>query len=527
MIKMQDKQEIILRYYREGHNKSEISRELGISRRIVRKYIGDYERKRNELEESCGIGEGIVELIEDIVEEPKYAVKNRPKRKVTKELEEAVKGYLAENKKRRSSGRHKQQRKKTDIYEELKKEGYDIGYSSICKLVNELEDREKEGFIKQVYDYGEVCEFDWGEVKVTIGGEDKKLQLAVFTSAKGNYRYARLFERQDTFSFQQAHGLFFDHVGGVYGKLVYDNMKVVVKKFVGSTEKEATPGLLSLSMYYLFDFRFCNVRRGNEKGHVEKSVEYVRRKAFSVRDDFESVAEANDHLLEVCEGLNGVPQKGLAGKTAKEVLEEEKEYLMPLPPVMFECGEVRECRVDKLSTVSVETCRYSVPEGYIGKMVLIKIYPDKIVCYGDGEKLCEHRRVYGAHQWSIQIDHYIKNLKRKPGALSGSVALSQTDKKLKTLYERYYEENPKDFIELLDYMKVKQKRVSEIEDAINRLLSSGSMEINTDKIKFLCDRQSKEELPREDNEIENASKAQLMRISTLVNSDVRWEGTIL
>ena len=35
-------------------------------------------------------------------------------------------------------------------------------------------------------------------------------------------------------------------------------------------------------MYYQFGFRFCNVRKGNEKGHVERSVEYIRRKAFAL-----------------------------------------------------------------------------------------------------------------------------------------------------------------------------------------------------------------------------------------------------
>lgn len=54
-------------------------------------------------------------------------------------------------------------------------------------------------------------------------------------------------------------------------------MKVAVKRFVGRQEKEPTEALLKLSTYYGFAFRFCN---GNEKGHVERSVEYIRRKAF-------------------------------------------------------------------------------------------------------------------------------------------------------------------------------------------------------------------------------------------------------
>ena len=58
-------------------------------------------------------------------------------------------------------------------------------------------------------------------------------------------------------------------------------MRLVIKKFVGRNEKEPTEALLKLSLYYRFNFRFCNVRSGNEKGHVERSVEVIRRKAFS------------------------------------------------------------------------------------------------------------------------------------------------------------------------------------------------------------------------------------------------------
>jgi len=78
-------------------------------------------------------------------------------------------------------------------------------------------------------------------------------------------------------SFLDAHVKFFNKVGGVYKTIVYDNMKVAVAKFVSRTEKEPTEDLLKLSMYYRFKYRFCNAKRGNEKGHVEKSVEYIRR----------------------------------------------------------------------------------------------------------------------------------------------------------------------------------------------------------------------------------------------------------
>ncbi|WP_240503538.1 hypothetical protein [Natranaerobius trueperi] len=102
----------------------------------------------------------------------------------------------------------------------------------------------------------------------------------MFTSALGNYRYAVLFYNQKTESFLQAHAVFFEHLIGSYHQLVYDNTRVAVKKFVGLSEKEPTESLLKLSLYYGFDFRFCNAKSGWEKGHVERSVEYCQKKSF-------------------------------------------------------------------------------------------------------------------------------------------------------------------------------------------------------------------------------------------------------
>jgi hypothetical protein len=371
-----------------------------------------------------------------------------------------------------------------------------------------------------------VCEFDWGEVKLFIGGRFKKLQMAIFTTAKGNYRYARLFVKQDTASFQQAHALFFDHIGGVYRELVYDNMKVAVKRFVGPTEKEATRGLLSLSIYYNFGFRFCNVRRGNEKGHVEKSVEYVRRKAFCIRDTFESVEQANVYLLEVCEGLNESPQTGREQRSAREILELERSYLLPVGP-MFECGELRESRVDKYSTISVETCRYSVPEEYVGKIIRVRIYPDRIVCYADGIRLCEHQRRHGFHEWCIKLEHYLHSLHRKPGALSGSVALKQSDRKLQDLYHRYYQDRAKDFIELLLYMKEHDKGIEEIEHAISQLNRIGSFEMSTDKIKLVLAKEVRPVRMCEPGEIDRSALRQLTRLAGLIPHHRNLKGEAL
>nr|WP_276538553.1 IS21 family transposase [Dehalobacterium formicoaceticum] len=398
---MKTKQEIILMHIRDGISQREISRITGSDRKTIRKYLREYEEKRRELIENEGMD--TEEIISTIVEKPKYDTSNRQKKKLTDKIIERIKFYLDENEKRKAMGLHKQIRKKNHIHEDLKKEGMDIGYTTVCLAISRILNESKEAFIRGVYEPGDICEFDWGEVKLWIGGVLMTLHMAAFCTARGNYRFGRLYTNEKTESFLESHAEFFSHIQGNHKTVVYDNMRTAVKKFVGRYEKEPTEALLKLSTYYCYRYRFCNAYSGNEKGHVEKTVDYLRGKAFTGRLEFDSIEEANEYLLQVCNEVNKEKKAAMDGKTAAQMLEEERDYLMPpLPP--FDCAVVKNYRVNKYSTINVDGCFYSVPDNYVDKLVLAKVYKGKIVIFYEGEKLAEHTKLLGFGKWSLDIN---------------------------------------------------------------------------------------------------------------------------
>jgi transposase len=70
MIKLIDKQKIIINF-NKGLSRRQIEKELHIGRKIISRYIKEYEREKNKL--TCGAtGNNNSLLIEDIVEKPKY-----------------------------------------------------------------------------------------------------------------------------------------------------------------------------------------------------------------------------------------------------------------------------------------------------------------------------------------------------------------------------------------------------------------------------------------------------------------------
>jgi hypothetical protein len=97
--------------------------------------------------------------------------------------------------------------------------------------------------------------------------------------------------------------------------------------------------------------------------------------------------------------------------------------------------------VDKYSTVCIDNCHYSVPDLYVGEFLfIVKIYTSKILLLLQRQKVAVHERKYGLRKWSIQIAHYTRTLKKKPGALAGSLALKQAEPELQKIYHKYYTE---------------------------------------------------------------------------------------
>lgn len=516
VIKLTEKQEIILMHIRDGKSQREIARITGKDRKTIRKYIKEYEKQKRELIECEGVD--AKEIINSIVENPRYDVSNRKKKKLTDEVIERIRFYLNENEKRVAKGLRKQVMKKIDIYESLVEEGVDIGYTTVCQAIQKLLKESKEAFIRGAYGPGEACEFDWGTVKLWINGVLMNLHMAAFCTAHGNFRFGHLYVNEKTESFMESHIEFFSHIKGNHKKIVYDNMKTAVKKFVGRHEKEPTDALVKMSMYYGYEYRFCNAYSGNEKGRVERTVEYLRRKAFSKRVEFLSIEEANNYLKEICEIVNSKEQKSLEGKSAVQMLEEEREYLRPsLPP--FDCAVVKNYRVNKYSTINVDSCFYSVPDNHVDKLVLVKVYTDKVIIFYEGEKIAVHTKVIGFGKWSIKLNHYLHTLKKKPGALPNSVALQQAHSEIKNLYNQYFTTKNREFVELLLFMKEKNISVEKVTASIEKIVAISPVDISIEKIKLLCNKQENADvMNHEKDEIHQNSKTILKFYGSLINT---------
>ena len=225
-----------------------------------------------------------------------------------------------------------------------------------------------------------------------------------------------------------------------------------------------------------------------EKSHVERSVDVVRHFAFTEpgNDCFESLEAANEHLLKKCMEKNASALSD--GRVPDECFVEEKANLMPLPPKMPCFIKRVHLKVDKFSTVTANRVHYSVPDRYVGKRLDARIYTGFVEIYDGSEKVARHERHYGRGEYVIDIFHYLKTLKRKPGALSQSTALLQADTKIKNIYETYYTDNAKDFLPVLELMD--ELGVDAVEKALKKLAEIVINDYSADKIRLIHDHEA-------------------------------------
>ena len=464
-----------------GFSNREVARMVKCDRKTVAKYWNEYLSQKAELNVPK---QDYKELQEKITMPPKYNSANRKRTKFTIEVEEALNKILeSEARKDKVLGSHKQGLTKVQIHDALVNAGFSISLSTINAEINRIRNTTKECFVRQEYSYGDRLEYDFGEVKLVIGGTVKVYHMAVLSSPGGNFRWAYLYNNQKKDVFMDSHVQFFEMMGGVYREVVYDNMKNVVTRFIGRNEKKLNEDLIKLSIYYGFGINVTNCFSANEKGYVESSVKILRNAIFSKQYEFNTLEDARNYLSSQLIKLN-----------ADSNISEEKEHLLPYKPKL-ELAEISENTVNSYSFVCVDNNFYSVPEYLVGKTVIVKKYYDKIAVYSNNTKVCEHLRLDGCKQMKVDIYHYLNTLQKKPGAIRNSLALKSIPN-LKNIFDKYYTQNPRKFIEI--FMEHKHLNIDEI-------------------IKVLEDKQNiiSIDLIKAPSFIYDSTKAQLMQYNSL------------
>jgi transposase len=412
-------------------SKKRVARELNISRNTVKKYLDKVKAVQD------GSSDEILPMDRKI---------RQPSRVLTEPVLDKIHQYLESNLERPRKQRLTAKR----ICELLNKDGHKIGYTTVKDEVSRWKraNSPRDVYILQEPRVGQRAEFDWGEVHLYIGDMWLKFNLAVFVLPFSLYRFARLYPRSTQMDVLHAHTEFFQDIGAVPQAIFYDRMAAVYN----SQKQEFNEKFIEFSMHFGFSPCVCNPSSPHEKGTDEESVGYVRRVAFGERSSFKSLEEAQNWLVKCIAEINTHPVYRRQSVPAQGLIQ-ERDQMHSLPTLEYSNCELKRAAISRYSLVKFEGNFYSVPDTYRPRHITLKILVDRIMFLDGNDCIASHLRLTGKQKYSMDIAHYITTFHSKPGALPNSRVLAQADQMIQDLFNRYYMDNPKEFLPILDLMR--------------------------------------------------------------------------
>lgn len=425
---------------RKGHTYAEVARRTNRDPRTVQKYA-DLDEFQIELKSKKRQPSPVMDPVKEIVDQ-----------------------WLIEDMKKKKKYRRTAKR----IWE-LLKEGYDFRGSD--RTVRAYVSKRKKELLQEIEGNDEAAlplesrpgdaQVDFGEAPFKIGGKVIELPYLVMSFPYSNAFVVQVFESQNQDCFLEGLKRFFHHIRGVPRRIRFDNLSPAVKKILPHGRRELTSGFERFVLHYGFEYEFCNPGSGNEKGHVEAMVKYVRNNFFLPERRIVDLDEFNEKLWREVEGdrlRTHYEKKDMVN----QLFEKDKEAFLHLPAKKYDCVRYETLKADKYGFVQVDSKKYSTSPRYAKHKVLVSITYNQVTILTDEyEKIVSHNRIYGDASKSMIWQPYLSLMARRPTAIK---------------YTSFYDQLPIRWQNYLNECTLKEKK------QVLQLLASLLKEHNLEKV---------------------------------------------
>lgn len=292
----------------------------------------------------------------------------------------------------------------TQIFQRIREENYDGGYTIVKEYVRKIRPRRVEPFLKLSFAPGECAQVDWGYYgSVRVGSTSRKLSFFVMVLCYSRMMYVEFTVSQSMEHFLACHQNAFNRLG-VPKKIMVDNLKSAVLKRVLGQDPVLNPKYLDFANHYGFSITPCAVRKGNEKGRVENGVGYVKKNFLAGFDisDFKIVNPAAIHWLD---NIANMRIHRETGRKPAEMFGEERGCMIPLAAFPYDVATISQVRACRQFRITLDANRYSVPAEYAGQRLTLKTYPDRLCIYHKEKLIALHVRSYDRRQDIENPDH--------------------------------------------------------------------------------------------------------------------------
>ncbi len=284
-----------------------------------------------------------------------------------------------------------------------------------------------EAFVPQTHAPGAEAEVDFADLWIDLAGVRTKCFLFTLRLSFSGKSVHRAYSTQGQEAFLEGHQQAFEVLGGTPAdKIRYDNLKSAVSRVLFGRNRTESARWVTFRSHHGFDAFYCHpgVEGAHEKGGVEGEGGRFRRNHLVPVPKVATMAELNELLVgyDRADDARRIGNRTLNVGAAFAV---EAALLRPLPSEVFETGLSLSPRVDRYGQISVRQCHYSVPARLIGHRVRVVLRASELLVFEGRVQVAAHERATVRGSQSLNLDHYLEVLVRKPGALPGATALVQ------------------------------------------------------------------------------------------------------
>jgi len=247
---------------------------------------------------------------------------------------------------------------------------------------------------------GEQMEVDWaGQTASIIDRETGEIIPAyVFVAVLpcSGYAYVKAFLSRDQESWINAHINAFDFFGGVTRIVVPDNLKTGVER------PDWYSPIINKSYHEMAEHYGCaiiptRVRRPKDKPSVEGTVGVISTWIIAAlrNGTYFSLQDLNEAISRKLKNFNEREFQKKPGNRYKAFIDEEREYLMPLPKNQYELAIWKKLIPGFNYHISFEKNFYSVPYEYIKHEMDVRITSNVVEIFYNNHRICSHPRFHG------------------------------------------------------------------------------------------------------------------------------------
>jgi len=303
------------------------------------------------------------------------------------------------------------------LHSMVKERGYQGGPDHFRGLIAALRPaKPAEAFLRLRTLVGEQGQVDWGHFGVVkVGQASRKLYGFVLVLSWSRRIFLRFGYDIGMAGFVRGHVQAFAELDGVPRVLLYDNLKSAVLERMGDTIR-FHPTLLALSGHYGFEPRPVAPARGNEKGRVERAIQYIRHAFFAGRA-FADLADLNAQADAWCRG-DACDRRCPEDHTllVRQAFEQEQPRLRRPAATPFESEERKEVAVGKTPYVRFDLNDYSVPHDCVQRPVVVLATETRVRVLDGTTVLADHARSYDQRQQIEDPGHIASLVEEKRAA---------------------------------------------------------------------------------------------------------------